>query len=108
MALVQGTNCPLEIEFDRDLTDMPALIISAWSPDETLVKRWDKTDVTIEENVVLCPLTEQESQAFPLARLTIEAKGLDEYGATVFWSAMRVQVVKRRDKVISLVDDESE
>ena len=106
--LVQGTNAPLELQFDRDLSDMDKLVVTLWSLSGDLIKAWDEEELTIEEDVVLCPLTESETAAFPNTFVTVEAKGLDEDGATLFWDQITVQMVKRNDRIIALIDTGSE
>ena len=106
--LIQGTNSPLVIQFDQDVSTMAKLVITLWSLTGELVREWDLDEITVQEDTAICPLTEDETKAFPNTIVTIEAKGLDEMGEMVFWDQMDVKMVKRRDKVISLVDDESE
>ena len=101
--LIQGTSNPLVIEFDQDVTDFAKLIITAWTVKKVLLKKWEKADLTIEENTVICPLTEEETKAFPATAITIEAKGLDEDDTPIFWDEICVEMVPRNDKNISLV-----
>lgn len=87
---------------------MAKLVISLWSLTGELVREWDLDEITVQEDTAICPLTEDETKAFPNTIVTIEAKGIDSDGDMVFWDQMDVKIVKRRDKAISLVDDESE
>lgn len=106
--LIQGTNSPLVIQFDQDVSTMDKLVISLWSLTGEMIKEWDLDELTIEGDTAICPLTEAETKTYPSTIVTIEAKGIDSDGDMVFWDQMDVKMVKRRDKVISLVDDESE
>lgn len=106
----QGSNNPLVIEFDEPIT-IPELSISLWCDGKGTegqpLKVWSNDDITIEdENKAVCPLTEEETSAFPSGTLILEIKGLDENGYTVFWQQFTVQVVSRRDKIIKLTGDE--
>ena len=106
--IVQGTNNPLVIQFDQDVSEMASLIITMWSLSGTMVKKWETEDMTIEDDTAICPLTEAESKAFPGTVVTIEAKGLDSEGAAVFWDRMDVKMVRRNDKNIPLEEDEDD
>lgn len=106
--IVQGTKNPLVIQFDRDLSDIPTIIITMWSLSGSLVKEWDTEDVTIEGDTAICPLTEAESKDFPGTVVTLEAKGLDADGAAVFWDRMDVKMVRRNDRNISLEGSDEE
>ena len=104
--LIQGTSEPLVIRFDRDLTDVSALIISLWKPPGTLLKKYYLSDVGVDGDTVSCPLTEEESAEFP-AVIRIEAKGLDAEGAQIFWDAIDVDILYRYDRDIRLAEDAS-
>lgn len=102
----QGSNNPLVIEFDEPMT-MPVLSVSLWdSLHKTALKSWSQDDVTTQENVVICPLTEEETRDFPSSGMLLEVKALDNNGYTVFWNQTAVNVVKRYDRLIDIVGDE--
>ncbi len=99
----QGSNNPMVIEFDEPMT-MPVLSISLWDArNKTALKSWSQDDVTIEKNMVICPLTEEETRQFPSGGMILEVKALDNNGYTVFWCQTAVNVVKRYDKDIDIV-----
>ena len=100
--IIQGTNLPLVVTFDADVSETAALVITLWRRNGTELKRWTKNDMQITEDTVELPLTEEETAAFPEGYNTLEAKGLDEYGQTIFWEAMPLLVEGRRDKGISI------
>lgn len=106
--LIQGTNSPLVIQFDQDVSTMAKLVITLWSLTGEKIREWDMAELTIDGDTAICPLTETETKEYPNTIVTIEAKGIDSDGDMVFWDQMDVKMVKRRDKVISLIDDESE
>lgn len=105
MAIIQGTNAPIELVFDQDLSQVTALAVSAWSLAGRLVKEWSLDEVVIEGQTVYCPLTEAESAKLPSAGMVMEAKGLNEAGETVFWSRIKVKVSRRFDRVIYLMEE---
>jgi hypothetical protein len=99
--IIQGTNRPIVLKFDQDVSGLSDLIVTIWDRKGTLIKEYKTADLTIVGDTVSCPLTEAESAALPLYSVTLEAKGLDD-GETVFWDKLTVNVVRRNDKSISL------
>ncbi len=105
--IIQGSNNPLVIQFDADISGIPTLVVTLWCdlPGGTgtkLVKQWSQDDMAVNGDTVLCQITEAETKALPANPLVIEAKGLDANGNTVFWDAYTVDVKHRRDKAILL------
>jgi hypothetical protein len=102
--IVQGSNAPLTIVFDKPVSGME-LVVTLWGLDarqsDTLIRRWNTEDMTIANNTVICPRTEAETAKLPNGTLTVEAKGLSG-GETVFWAAAKVDVLFRRDRVVRL------
>lgn len=70
-----------------------------------LVKKWEKQDVVINEDTVMCPLTESETASFPVDTLTIEIKGIDAEDQIVFWESSTVDVVSRHDSTFRLMGE---
>lgn len=103
--IIQGTNAPIIVTFDADISDLPVLVISLWCREKTELKRWEKADMVIDGDTAALPLTEEETAAFPEGTITLEAKGLDENGQTVFWEQMPVLVEGRRDRAITLTEE---
>ena len=101
--IIQGSNSPLVIEFDQDVSGCAQLVVTMWgSSAEEPVKRWNKADMQVDGATVSCPLGEEETAALSVDAVAVEAKGLDENGNTLFWDEMRESVKKRRDRVISM------
>lgn len=104
--IIQGSNIPLTVVFDKPVSGMD-LVVSLWSVDdqraEAPIKKWTTADMTVAGDTAVCPLTEAETAGFPARSLMVEAKGLSG-GETVFWSAVRVDVLGRRDRVIRLTE----
>lgn len=106
MGIIQGSNVPIVIEFDENIENLPVIIITLWC-DEMIyrgdpLKMWNKEDITVSNNMAVCPITEDETAKLPAAPLVMEVKGLDENGKTVFWKEYEVDVVARRDRNIKL------
>ena len=56
MAMIyQGSNSPLIVTFDQDVSELSALTATLWKTgmqcSSTLIKRWDKEDMDINGNV---------------------------------------------------------
>ena len=104
--IIQGSNNPIVIQFDANISEMPTLIITLWSDKDIyqprMIKRWNKSDINMEENIAVCPITEAETKALPPGKLVLEAKGLDDNGNTIFWDQYEVDVKGRRDRNIVL------
>lgn len=58
--------------------------------------------MTINDDTAICPITEEESASLPRVNLHIEAKGLDLDSNTIFWDDYKVDVLYRRDRIITL------
>lgn len=102
--LHQGSNSPLVVTLDMDATELTALSVSLWHENQKSggpIKAWTMNDVNIDNDTVACPLTEEETAAFPRETLILEVKGLKN-GFTVFWERFKVKVEARNDKNIIL------
>ena len=107
--IIQGSNNPLVIQFDISVADMPALTVTLWVDKENKceqysekIKQWNKSDMTIQDDTIICPITEEETKNISARYLILEAKGLDSNDNTIFWDQYKLYVKARRDRVISL------
>lgn len=100
--IIQGSNNPITITFDSDLTDIPILVATLWLGRGIMVKRWDKSDMGIDGEIVTLPLTEEETAQMGGGTIILDVKGLDEDGNTIFWEEAGLRVVPRRDHGITL------
>lgn len=106
--IYQGSNNPIDIQFDADVSAIPALVITLWSPTRQSpnpLKTWTLDNMTVSGDTASCPVTEAETKRWN-GRMIIEAKGLDEDGLTIFWDSCETTIVPRRDKVITLTRSE--
>lgn len=105
--IIQGSNNPIVIKFDTDVSTIPRLIVSLWCDmpgfQNKPVKIWQNTDMTIDGDIAVCPITEAETRILPTSVLVLEAKGLDGEGNTIFWGQYKIDILHRRDKIISLM-----
>lgn len=105
---VQGSNNPLIIEFADSIDNVPKMIISLWSSMGGYgmpLKVWHKSDILIDDKIAICPLTEDETAAFPGYQVEILVKGLDANGYTIFWRRFNVDILHRQDRVFKLTQD---
>lgn len=100
--ILQGSNLPILIIFDDDLDDVADMVVSLWRRKGQELKRWETNDLAIEGNTVTLPITEAETAALPEGYNTLEVKGLDENGYTIFWEDVQVLVGDRKDKGIMI------
>ena len=102
----QGSNSPITLKLiDTDFDSISRLIVTLWKPGSggtSPIKKWEKTDMIIDGDMVVCPLTEAETKALPTGTLPVEIKALDANGKAIFWQDCFVNVLGRRDKVITM------
>ena len=108
--ILQGSNNPLVLQFDASVENLPKLVVTLWSDRLSQschpLKMWEKADMDISGDTAVCPLTEQETAAFPQSTVLLDAKGLDGEDNTIFWEELRVDVMHRRDRFIRLTQVE--
>lgn len=102
--IIQGANQPLTVKFDASVSALPALVVTLWQDKHggQPLKTWTLEDMTVSGDTAVCPITEEESAAWQDYAMTVEAKGLNGDGLTVFWDAKKIDVLSRRDKIIRL------
>lgn len=99
--LIQGSNNPIVIKFDRQIEDIPALVVSLWRDSAHYpepICTWHRQDMLISGDTVVCDLTTEVTRDLPNCILRIEAKGLDDDGNTIFWDRVPVDVKVRKDR----------
>lgn len=110
--IIQGSNNPLVIQFDANIADMPALVVTLWADTSEcspqIIKQWNTEDMIIDNDTAVCPISEDETKEISVSYLTLEAKGLDSDGNTIFWDQYKLDVKKRRDRIIRLTQEADE
>lgn len=103
MTIIQGSNNPLIITFDQSVDNIPILVATLWKrSNKELIKKWEREDMIIEDDVATCPLTEEETAGLRTKIVTLEIKGLDSGDNTVFWESYDIDIMERNDKNIEL------
>ena len=100
--LIQGTNIPIQITFDSDVSTFKDIVATLWIQGKQ-VKKWEKKDMTIASTVITLPLDEDETRKFKKGKATLEIKGLNSTNQTVFWEEATIEIADRRDKDIDLI-----
>ena len=73
--IIQGANEPIVLEFPYDMTsvqDFSAVLLMKHTKHEQ--KKWNKDNVTINENVITLPLSQTETMAFGFGNAVLQIK----------------------------------
>ena len=97
--IIQGSNNPLVITLDEDVSDIPVIIVTLWSNGTEPVRSWNRESMTVDGDKLICPITEDETAGLANA-VTVDVKAWDENGQTVFWDEVMVNVKNRKDRNI--------
>ena len=103
--IIQGSNLPITVTFDQDITDIPLIVATLWAGQGSMIKRWDMADMEIEGDTATLPISEEETSALPCGFIALDVKGLDEDRNTIFWDEASIRVLSRRDKGIALTGE---
>lgn len=102
--ILQGSNSPITITFEDELTGLKNIVASLWKGSKEL-KRWEKQDMAVGGFTAILPLEEDETKAFPKGYITLELKGIDTADQVVFWEDNVLTVIARTDKAIDLIEE---
>lgn len=100
--IIQGSNKPITLTFEEDISAIPIIVATLWAGYGNMIKRWDKTDMTIEEDTAELPLTEAETAEMNGGSIALDVKGLDDIGNIIFWEEVPIMVLPRRDRSITM------
>ena len=100
--IIQGSNNPLVIQFDADVSGLAKLVATLWGRSGTPLKTWTLSDMSVSGDTAICPITEDETAKLSGMSVTLEVKGLDGSDNTVFWDSVDVDLKQRRDRIIKL------
>lgn len=101
--IIQGTNIPIVITFNSDVSSCKKLVATLWISNK-LVKKWETEDMTIDRDTVTLPLDEDETRTFMKGNAMLDVKGLNIVDEIIFWEEAQIQIVERRDKEIDLIE----
>lgn len=97
--IIQGSNQPITISFDEDMSLQSDIEIALFSG-STELKHWSKEDLTIDEDVIQAPLTQEETMDFPAGSAILEVKWYDTDSMTQHTDPFRVWISGRKDHTI--------
>lgn len=97
--IIQGSNTPLMLRFKDDASNYSSIEVHLTHLGEEL-KHWSIADLTINENLVEAPLSQEETLSFPCGICEIEVKWVDQEDKLRFGRKIRDSVVLRRDRTI--------
>lgn len=112
--IIQGSNSPIVIAFDNDVSDVAEWSVALYGEDKRgaptiLLKHWGTGDITVEGSVVYAPLTEDETMEFAPCVASLEMKWLDPDDNIFHSDVVRVRISGRNDKTkMTSVDEEDE
>lgn len=96
--IIQGTNEPIIIQFDGDTSAITDISIALYHRDN-LLKKWTMSNLTIDGDVVIAPMTQEESMGFIPGDAHLEVKWIED-GVTQFAEISDAFVEQRCDNTI--------
>lgn len=96
LSILQGSNDPLILEVD-ELTGVSTVSAGMYAYG-ICKKAWDQSEITINENHIILPLSERETLQLGRGIVTLDVKGLTEAGEVVFLDLVNYTVVERHNK----------
>lgn len=104
--IYQGSNTPITLTLpdDKQIDDISVYLNSGKNiliAKNRLLKSWAMPDVSISGKEVSCPITQEESAAFPYGDANIEVKVKSGSSVTIYESVPAV-IIKRNDKDVIL------
>lgn len=106
--IIQGSNNPIVIAFDEEVSEIKDWSISLYGEDKRgapgeLLKHWGSGDLIIDGVAVFAPLTETETMSFMPCVASLEIKWLSPEDSIYHSDVVRVRISGRKDQT-KLVD----
>jgi hypothetical protein len=103
--IIQGSNSPITIAFDSDVSNVIEWSVALFGEDRRgmpsiLLKHWGTGDLLVNGSVVCAPLTESETMDFMPCVATLEVKWLDGEDNIFHSDTARIRVSGRKDKTV--------
>lgn len=107
--IIQGSNLPIIIPFDEDISDIKDLSVSLFGENKRgdanmLLKHWDIDDIVIEEGSITVPLSESDTLGFIPGVAVLEAKWLSQDDNIYPLYTSRIRICGRQDKTLLTSD----
>lgn len=100
MHIIQGSNLPVIVEFDSNVSNLVDIHVAIFNTSSETVKHWNKEDIVIDDNLAVCPLTQEETLSFVPGQCTLEVKWMEIDGYVYLSSIIPLTILPRNDKHI--------
>lgn len=105
MVIIQGSNNPIVVNFDRDISQCPSVEVGLYLPKAhgyLTLKEWHKADISFNENeaYIELPLSQEETLSFPSGKISLEIKALDSDNSVVVFDTILGRVEERNNEVV--------
>lgn len=101
MAIVQGSNTPIVLEFDDEVMGKE-ISVGLYTDRGVEIKHWNKEDCTIDGAVITCPLTQEETKNISVGHVYLEVKILTDEDNIIFYDRAHLHVTNRFDREVVL------
>ena len=101
----QGSNAPIRLIFNEDMTDYAYIHILIYHKDGELMA-FSKEDVMVVENSIYIPMKQSDTLLFPEGKAVLEIKGKTADGVVRFYQKCPINVYAREDEIILGEDNE--
>lgn len=97
--IIQGSNAPIIIDFNEDLSIVKDMSIVLYNRQKEL-KHWEFSDLIMNDKQIICELTQEETLNFIPGSASLEIKWMEEDQLIQFCTVVSVTIVERRDSYI--------
>lgn len=97
--IITGSNAPIIFRMPEPIESIRGFSVLLCKCDAE-IKSWTDEDLTFVDNMVIAPLSQEETMEFPLGSCTIHLKWLSENGVVKFNKAIDSYIHKHPDKNI--------
>ena len=113
MNIIQGSNAPIILEFDIDvssITDFSAILIPKYGlkldkSNVPILKKWNLEDIEIDQQALILPLTQEETLEFPAKPCYLDCKFILDSNIEFIDSCL-IEIYKSADSTIMKVEEE--
>ena len=96
--IIQGDNKPIVLEFDESLSNVEQFSAILYGS-ATVLKKWDLEDISISDNTMELPITQEETMKISSQLVSLEIKMVAN-GDIEFFETITLKVKSRRDRHI--------
>ena len=96
--IIQGDNKPIVLEFDESLSNVEQFSAILYGS-ATVLKKWNLEDISISDNTMELPITQEETMKISSQLVSLEIKMVAN-GDIEFFETITLKVKSRRDRNI--------